>query len=116
MTVRIGEPAGDRSLVPAGRRYLLRLRVDRPAAVAVDGHGDLPRREGPGPEGPGWWVDGEGFTLVRLPAPARATRDGADYDLKYQVSVWAMCGLSLTALFQSRSGMLPMLVLITRTP
>src|SRR5215471_5367524 len=37
-------------------------------------------------------------------------------DLKYQVSVWATCGLSLTALFQSRSGMFPMLVLITRTP
>ena len=27
-----------------------------------------------------------------------------------------MCGLSLTALFQSRDGMLPMLFLITRTP
>jgi hypothetical protein len=27
-----------------------------------------------------------------------------------------MCGLSLTALFQSRSGTLPMLFLITRTP
>ena len=27
-----------------------------------------------------------------------------------------MCGLSLTALFQSRSGTLPMVFLITRTP
>ena len=36
--------------------------------------------------------------------------------LKYQVSVWARCGLSLTALFQSRSGTLPTLFLITRTP
>src|SRR5262249_59805116 len=36
--------------------------------------------------------------------------------LKYQVSVWAMCGLSLTALFQRRSGTLPIVFLITRTP
>jgi hypothetical protein len=75
VTVRIGEPAGDRSVVPPGRRYVLRLRVDRPARVAVDGHGDLPRREGPETGTASWWVDAEGFTLVRLPAqPAvRAT-------------------------------------------
>src|SRR5262249_59907612 len=41
---------------------------------------------------------------------------GDAQDLKYQVSVWAMCGLSLTALFQRRSGTLPTLFLITRTP
>ena len=73
VTVRVGEPVGDRSLVPAGRCYLLRLRVDGPTAVAVGGHGDLPRRDGPGPAGPGWWVDGEGFTLVRLPHQPAAT-------------------------------------------
>jgi hypothetical protein len=68
VTVRIGEPTGDRSVVPAGRRYLLRLRMDEPASVAVDGHGELARRAGPGPGDGGWWVDAEGFTLVRLPA------------------------------------------------
>ncbi len=75
VTVRIGEPSGDRSVVPRGRRYVLRLRVDRPARVVVDGHGELPRRESPETGAAGWWVDAEGFTLVRLPAqPAvRAT-------------------------------------------
>src|ERR1700682_277793 len=55
---------------------------------------------------------------VRPRAPTQQMgRYGAScYDLKYQVSVWAMCGLSLTALFQSRSGILPMFVLMTRTP
>jgi alpha-glucosidase (family GH31 glycosyl hydrolase) len=67
VAVRIGEPVGDRSMVPAGRRYLVQLRVDRPVSVAVDGHGELPRRAGPGSGGAGWWVDAEGFTLVRLP-------------------------------------------------
>jgi hypothetical protein len=66
VTVRIGDPVGDRSVVPAGRRYLLRLRVDRPTSVGVDGQGDLPRHAGPGPAEAGWWLDDEGFTLVRL--------------------------------------------------
>jgi len=73
VTVRIGDPVGDRSVVPAGRRYLLRLRVDRPTSVTVDDHGELPRRAGPGPAGAGWWVDGEGFALVRLPDRPAAT-------------------------------------------
>jgi alpha-glucosidase (family GH31 glycosyl hydrolase) len=73
VTVRIGEPAGDRSVVPPGRRYLLKLRLGEPAAVAVDGHGELPRQAAPGAGGGGWWVDAEGFTLVRLPdQPATA--------------------------------------------
>jgi alpha-glucosidase len=73
VTVRIGEPAGDRSVVPPDRRYLLKLRMDEPASVAVDGHGELSRRDGPGPGGGGWWVDAEGFVLVRLPdRPAAA--------------------------------------------
>ena len=59
--------------MPAGRRYLLRLRVDRPAAVTVEGRGELPRTPGPARRGPGWWVDGEGFTLVRLPDQPAAT-------------------------------------------
>jgi hypothetical protein len=33
--VRIDAPRGDRSVVAAGRRYLLRLRLPRPAAVTV---------------------------------------------------------------------------------
>jgi hypothetical protein len=59
--------------VPAGRRYVLRLRGDRPTSVTVEGHGDLLRRAGPGPDGAGWWNDDEGFTLVRLPDQPVAT-------------------------------------------
>ena len=40
----------------------------RPLGVSVEGHGDVPRHGGPDAAGPGWWVDDEGFTLVRLPA------------------------------------------------
>ena len=72
-TVRIGEPTGDRSVVPAGRRYVIRIRIDRPAVVSVAGHGALPRVAGP-PEGSaGWWVDADGFTGIRLPPQAAAT-------------------------------------------
>lgn len=67
VTVRIGDAEGDRSVVPAGRRYQLRLRLDRPVSVAVDGHGELPRLAGAGAGETGWWPDGQGFTLVRLP-------------------------------------------------
>ncbi len=71
--VRIAAPAGDRSVVPAGRHYRLRLRIDRPAAVSAEGHGDLARLAGPNATGPGWWVDGDGFTVVRLAAGLSAT-------------------------------------------
>src|SRR5262249_28669860 len=61
----------------------------------------------------------DGRTRLHSRPPPRRT-DAADrgdaQDLKYHVSVWAMCGLSLTALFQRRSGTLPILFLITRTP
>jgi alpha-glucosidase len=73
VTVRISEPAGDRSVVPAGRRYLLQLRSDPPAAVVLDGHGALPRLPGPSPETAGWWVDGPGFVGIRLPPRPAAT-------------------------------------------
>jgi alpha-glucosidase len=71
--VRIGQPAGDPSVVPAGRRYMLRLRMDRPVSVTVEGRGALPRHAGPGAAGAGWWIDGKGFTLVRLPDQPTAT-------------------------------------------
>jgi alpha-glucosidase (family GH31 glycosyl hydrolase) len=67
VTVRIGEPTGDRSVVPVGRRYLIRIRIDRPAAVSVAGHGALPRVAGPEEGAAGWWVDADGFTGIRLP-------------------------------------------------
>ena len=68
VTVRIGESTGDRSVVPAGRRYRLELASGaRPSAVMVDGLGPLPRRETPDASGPGWWVDARSVTTVRLP-------------------------------------------------
>jgi alpha-glucosidase len=72
-SVRIGEPAGDRSQVPPDRRYVIRMRLDRPAdAVGLAGHGPLPRRPGPAEGTAGWWVDADGFTVVRLPAQPAA--------------------------------------------
>jgi alpha-glucosidase (family GH31 glycosyl hydrolase) len=73
VAVRIGEPAGDRSVVPPGRGYLLQLRLDRPARVSVEGAGALPRLAGPGEDAAGWWEDGRGFTWVRLPHQPAAT-------------------------------------------
>ena len=67
VTVRIGEAQGDRSVVPAGRRYLLEVRMDPPHAVGVAGHGELPRLAGRDQSGAGWWVDARGLIDVRLP-------------------------------------------------
>jgi alpha-glucosidase (family GH31 glycosyl hydrolase) len=72
IAVRIGQPAGDRSLVVAGRRYTLKVRIDRPTAVRLDGLGSLPRLAGPDPAEAGWWVDEQGFALVRLPPAAES--------------------------------------------
>jgi alpha-glucosidase (family GH31 glycosyl hydrolase) len=66
VTVRIGEPAGDRSVVPAGRRYLVRLRMDAPQSVVAEGHGALARSSEEA-SGPGWWIDAAGFVVVRVP-------------------------------------------------
>ena len=66
ITVRIETASGDRSVVAAGRRYVLRLRVARPAAVTVDG-AELPRVGGD-TGGDGWWVDDAGFLAIRPPA------------------------------------------------
>ena len=73
VTVRIGEPVGDRSVVPAGRRYLIHLRIDGARAVTVEGHGPLPKLSGPSQDGAGWWEDGRGFIVVRPPAQTTVT-------------------------------------------
>ena len=66
VTVRIAT-AGDRSVVPSGRRYLLQVRMNPPASVRVEGYGDLPRLIGHDALGTGWWPDSRGFIGVRLP-------------------------------------------------
>jgi hypothetical protein len=68
--VRIGDAVGDRSVVPAGRRYLLRVRMDPPSAVTLAGRGELPRLAGPDQTGAGWWADDRRFVGVRLPDQA----------------------------------------------
>jgi alpha-glucosidase len=70
IAVRVAAPAGDRSVVPAGRRYLLRLRTGRPSAVTVEGAGALPPSGGDGR--PSWWMD-DGFLCIRPPAAAAFT-------------------------------------------
>jgi hypothetical protein len=74
VTVSIGAADGDRSVIPAGRRYLLRVRLDQaPRAVAVTGRGEVPRLASADQAGAGWWADG-GFVSIRLPAqPAPIT-------------------------------------------
>jgi len=66
VTVRIGEPAGDHSVVSAGRRYLVRLRMDAPQSVGAEGHGAL-ARSGEEASAPGWWIDAAGFVVVSVP-------------------------------------------------
>jgi len=67
VTVRIGEPVGDRSVVPANRRYLIRLRIDGARAVVVEGHGILPRVSAPSGNSAAWWEDPNGFIVIRPP-------------------------------------------------
>ena len=73
VVVRIGA-AGRRPVGRPGRAALRAPAPDRPA-----GRGDRgrPRRAAEAGRarrgGAGWWIDGEGFTLVRLPRPARRT-------------------------------------------
>jgi len=73
ITVRIGEPVGARAIVPASRRYLVRLRIDGATEVTVAGLGPLPRRAGPGQDGAGWWQDGHGFITIRPPTQPALT-------------------------------------------
>jgi alpha-glucosidase len=65
VTVTIAAPTADRAVVPAGRRYALRLRVAAPTAVTVDGVGLS--RVADGERSAGWWMDDAGFLRVRLP-------------------------------------------------
>jgi hypothetical protein len=67
--VRVAAPTGDSSVLPPGRRYLIRLKLARPAAVGIEGRGDLPPA-GADAGHPGWWME-DGFLCVRPPgAPA----------------------------------------------
>ena len=66
VTVRIGSPTGDPSVVPAARRYLIRLRLERPSAVDVEGVGALVAT-GSDAAPPGWWMDDAGFLCIRPP-------------------------------------------------
>jgi alpha-glucosidase (family GH31 glycosyl hydrolase) len=68
VTVRVGPPQGDASLVPPGRRYLLRVRLDDPSAVTADAAGRLTRHANETGSGIGWWTDDQGFTWIRPPA------------------------------------------------
>jgi alpha-glucosidase (family GH31 glycosyl hydrolase) len=65
VTVRLGEPVGDRSVVPPGRRYLVRLRMDRARSVTVEGQGTLPRVSGPSGNSAAWWEERDGFIVIR---------------------------------------------------
>ena len=72
VSVRIGESVGARSVVPAGRRYLIQIRMDRPTAVALEGRGALPRLASPSERTAGWWEE-DGFVVIRLPDQPAAT-------------------------------------------
>jgi alpha-glucosidase len=65
--VRIGEAVGDRSVVPAGRSYVLKVRAERPASVLVEGVGELPALPDSSGDAAGWWTEEPGFVIVRLP-------------------------------------------------
>ena len=72
VTVRVAGPRGDRSVLPPGRHYTLRLRLHRPTAVTVDGAGPLPAADRDTGQ-PGWWIDPAGFVCVRPPASSPFT-------------------------------------------
>ncbi len=65
-TFHIDPPKGKTSLLPANRRYLLKLRTSRvPHEVSIEGAGAvLPHHQG---SEPGWWHDGAHFLFVRMP-------------------------------------------------
>jgi alpha-glucosidase len=66
---RVNAPIGDGSLIPAGRRYILKMRAARaPRQVMAEGIGALAKGESSDrAQRPGWWHDGTAFLFVRLP-------------------------------------------------
>jgi alpha-glucosidase (family GH31 glycosyl hydrolase) len=63
ITLTIGSPEGDASLISPGRSYLLQIHVlRRPRVVEAQGQA-LPESAA---DGPGWWLDGH-FLFVRVP-------------------------------------------------
>jgi alpha-glucosidase len=66
LTVRVGVPAGEATVVAARRRSLLRLRSARPAGIVVDG-GDALGQVSPTAATPGWWMDDAGFLCIWPP-------------------------------------------------
>jgi alpha-glucosidase (family GH31 glycosyl hydrolase) len=78
VTFRVNAPIGDGSLIPAGRRYICKLRADQaPRRIVAEGIGVLAKGEESEPgqwpgQWPGWWHDGTAFLFVRLP-PAPVT-------------------------------------------
>jgi alpha-glucosidase (family GH31 glycosyl hydrolase) len=59
-SLRIHPPVGDVSLLPASRRYTVKLRAPcAPSKVVIDGAGT--------PEQPEWWYDGTHFLFIRMP-------------------------------------------------
>jgi alpha-glucosidase len=65
VTFRVHAPIGHASLIPADRRYILKLRADlAPRGVVAEGIGAVPHGES---SDPGWWHDGTAFLFIRLP-------------------------------------------------
>jgi hypothetical protein len=64
VTIRVGSPTGDPSVVSPNRRYVIRLRLARPAAVAVKGVGEVPEAGAEAPA-PAWWMDDAGVLCIR---------------------------------------------------
>ena len=69
VTFRVNAPIGDGSLIPAGRRYICKIRADQaPRRVVAEGIGVLANGESSDPsQRTGWWHDGTAFLFVRLP-------------------------------------------------
>ena len=66
ITFRVHSATGQASVIPAGRRYTLKMRAPRaPAGVFLEGGGALAQGRN---SDTGWWHDGGHFLFVRLPA------------------------------------------------
>jgi alpha-glucosidase len=72
ITVCIGEPIGDRVMIPPNRTYVLQLMAGRPQRVLFEGTGYLDYRESGTEQSSCYWHDDRCFTYVRVEA-SRAT-------------------------------------------